>query len=143
MVIHQFKTSELHILFEKVARLLKQKGMLWIKTCSHEDLSKRPFNNEFPAALDINLARYPSIPHLLELASHYSFELTRQVSMCNRFKLSGNEIFQRVEGKHNSTLHLMHQSDLSAGLNLLKTKYNANKYYSFDHFHTLLELTKN
>ncbi|MBF4987673.1 bifunctional 2-polyprenyl-6-hydroxyphenol methylase/3-demethylubiquinol 3-O-methyltransferase UbiG [Methylophilus sp. 14] len=142
MVIHQFKPLELPTLFKKIAHALKPEGRLWIKTCSHKDLSKRPFNDEFPSALKINIERYPSIECLVELAIKYGFECSRQESICNEFNLSGNEILQRFKGKHNSTLYLMSEGDVAAGLSLLETKYDKHKDYSFTHSHTLLEFKK-
>lgn len=142
MMIHQIKAYNFEKLFQDIYLKLKPNGVFWIKTCSHQDLYRRPFNKYFPSSLNINSERYPEISSLNSLIISNKYELLRETNICDQYNLKGFEILNRFKDKHNSTLHLLSDNEFKNGLNMIQKDYNPEKTFTISHYHTLLEFIK-
>lgn len=72
IMIQQLSKEERIKAFKEAYRVLKNNGMLIIKTCSHEDLKYRFTAKFFPKTLEIDKARYPEITELRNELSNFS-----------------------------------------------------------------------
>lgn len=142
MMLHQLEKTSLLKLFPNLFMSLKKKGLLWIKTCSMTDLAHRPLNKYFPSALELNMNRYPRISQLESLILKAGFKESRNYVVKNNYELKGSDIITRVKEKHNSTLHLIPETEFHKGLSEIESFYNTNENYRFEHSHTLLEFQK-
>ena len=142
MMIQQIPNEQLSLLLNQISHIIKPNGLLWIKSCSHDDLNNRPFDDYFPSAYKINTNRYPKISALKENLGNLSFTCARSIVKSNKFKLSGFDLISRFSMKHNSTLFLIPDNEFSTGLEQMKEKYSNNNEYEFTNYHTLLEFKK-
>lgn len=143
LMVQQIGISDLEKVFSEAYRVLNPSGLVWMKTCSHEDLVKRPFGDYFPSAIDINLQRYPKIDDLIDQLSTLGFKLTRKKSIKNIYQMKGVDLIERFTQKHNSTLHLIPAGEYDEGMLKMKSVYNSCKLFTFEHYHTLIEFQKN
>lgn len=142
MMLHQIPKEELSVALAESLRALRDRGHLWIKTCSHSDLARRPFNQLFPEALQINEVRYLDTHVLIELLEEIGFTLMRQAEMEDSYQMTGAEIKKRLSAKHNSTLFLMSEAGFQRGIERAEGTLIDEQPYELSHFHTLLEFQK-
>ena len=142
MMLHQLSAAGTKKAIEQAHVVLVPRGRIWIKTCSHDDMRKRPFNDVFPSALKVNQNRYPPISDLRRLFFHHGFKPIRRITARDGYELTGAELLARFSLKHNSTLHLIPADEFTEGLRVLSSKFAANILYRFEHSHTLLEFMK-
>lgn len=72
IMIQQLSKKERIKAFKEAHRVLKTNGILFIKTCSHEDLQYRFTAKFFPKTLEIDKTRYPDITELRNELSIFS-----------------------------------------------------------------------
>jgi len=142
MMLQQIDSFAMKVLFNNMNKVLKKDGKIWIKTCSQADLDRRPFYDFFPSALNLNVSRYPTIRKLLEVAKSYEFFCLRKTCKCNNYSIIGADLLSRFRKKHNTTLHLLSQKELDMGLMMMEKRFNPSEQYSFQHYHTLIELSR-
>jgi len=142
MMLQQIDDYGIEGLFDNINTVLRGKGKIWIKTCSKTDLERRPFNEFFPTALSLNDLRYPTIGKLLEIAKSYGFSCLRKTSKCNQYSIVGTDLLSRFREKHNTTLHMLPEKEFEMGVTMMEKQFHPSELYSFQHFHTLLELAR-
>ncbi|HEY8943758.1 MAG TPA: class I SAM-dependent methyltransferase, partial [Polyangiaceae bacterium] len=99
-------------------RVLKPAGEICVVTDSEEMIRNRfPLAEYFPETVHADLARYPAIGHLRELADLAGFRVWRQTETTTRRLLSSVEAY---EAKAFSVLHLISSSSFDVGLARLR-----------------------
>jgi ubiquinone/menaquinone biosynthesis C-methylase UbiE len=142
LMLHQLNEKQIEQLSCKIYSILNHGGVVWVKTCSHLDLYRRPFNDYYPSSYSLNVNRYPDISKLNQIFDNYGFKSKRETNICDKYFLKGSDIIKRFEGKHNSTLHLIPEHEFTAGLMRMKMDFSEEENYSFSHYHTLIEYIK-
>ncbi|MCP4583809.1 MAG: methyltransferase domain-containing protein [candidate division Zixibacteria bacterium] len=142
MMLHQIDSCELEVLFDNIDEVLRKHGSIWIKTCSLADLERRPFNDYFPTALEVNASRYPTIRKLLNTVQYHDFYCSRQTNKCNQYSILGSDLLSRFREKHNTTLHMLPENEFEIGMAMMEERFDPREQYSFQHYHTLIELTR-
>jgi ubiquinone/menaquinone biosynthesis C-methylase UbiE len=95
-------------------RVLKGGGLLCIVTDSHEIIRTRaPLAIYFPETIPADLARYPAVEKLRELAESAGFGQWRETLVATETTVSSLEAY---ETKAFSVLHLIPQASFDAGL---------------------------
>lgn len=139
MMLHQLDSKQTENALIEAVRVAKKGGNAWIKTCSHDDLSVRPFTDLFPGTLRINRRRYKPIEELIEMFLRQDLSLLRFETVIDRYELTGREIVSRTEARHNSTLFFLSDEEFELGLAGLRCQYDLDVTYQLSHQHTLLE----
>ncbi|AUG55902.1 class I SAM-dependent methyltransferase [Thalassospira marina] len=139
MMLHQLSASQFKTAMAEATRVLRIGGHIWIKTCSLDDLAVRPFTDLFPSTLEINAKRYQKIDELIRVIKRSGAQLKRMETLVNHYEMSGAQIIDRTQARHNTTLFLMKDEEFRAGLEGLKMRYKRNENYQLSHQHTLLE----
>lgn len=107
LVLHQLAEPDRLEAIRECFRVLQPGGALFIKTCSHEDLARRPFADFFPSALAINLARYPPIELLVGELQRSGFDNVRVGATYSEESIAPAALLKSVALRHNSTLPLI------------------------------------
>jgi ubiquinone/menaquinone biosynthesis C-methylase UbiE len=114
MVIHhvQDKSGAL----KEMRRVLGPKGACLIVTMTHEQLAQGPGTRFFPKALEIDLARFPDLPVVIDILKQVGFEQVESHDVVLFPARSPVEYLEGVCRKHSSTLWLLPESDYRRGL---------------------------
>lgn len=139
MMLHQLSGDQFKTAMAEAARVLHVGGRIWIKTCSLDDLAARPFTDLFPSTLEINSVRYQKINEITRIIGANGARLQRSKTLVDHYKLSGAQIIDRTEARHNSTLFLLDDDEFHTGLEGLRVRYERDSFYQLSHQHTLLE----
>ena len=138
LVIQLLSPEERKKAFFGAYRVLKKDGIFIIKTCSHDDLRKRPFNDVFPSSLPINLKRYPDIPIIKNNLEEIGFEILDVIPTYTEQELKTSELLDSIKNKHNTTLALLPNEEFITGYRSLVKKYEKNKNIRIPHRHTII-----
>lgn len=140
MMIHQLSDLRRQQAFAEMARVLVSHGTFVIKTCSHADLEKRPFNQYFPSSLIVNRKRYPDIPDLTARLTQIGFKITDIVSTSTEEEIKTEDLLNSVRSKHNTTLSLISPLEFQQGYQTLIDEFSNNEMMTIPHHHTLIIL---
>jgi SAM-dependent methyltransferase len=138
LVIHQVPTEDRTKLIEESWRVLKAKGKLIIKTCSFDDLRKRPFNSFFPSGLKINLKRYPDIPYIERQLKESGFSNVDVIPTYTEELFEKNELLSSIKHKHNTTLNLIPAEEFNKGYDEIEMFYADQDQIRLPHYHTMI-----
>lgn len=116
LMLHQIAREQLPVLLAEVYRILRGRGTLGIKTCSHLDLSTRWVENYFPSAARVNLQRYPSIERLRDELAAAGFLVESVIPTLTVLSISTRELLVAVVERHNTTLRMIPPDEFDAGL---------------------------
>lgn len=125
LMLHHLSSKERLKAFSEVNRVLRNGGVLIIKTCSKEDLSHRLTSIFFPKLFEFDLKRYPKIETIVqELGEYFS------VSMINsKIYLSTDkeETIHKFSMRKSSNLGMLSDEQLSAGIAKMRDYYALNQ----------------
>ncbi len=142
MMLHQIEKNLVESAFKEAQRVLKKESAIWIKTCSYDDLERRPLNDLFPSSLKINQHRYLDIPELDKKLMNCGFVQSRSINIANSVDLRGDELIGRISARHNSTLYLLPETEFNNGMRRILEEFPTHLTHHFTHYHTLLEYRK-
>ena len=138
LMIHQLQPSERKQFFSECRRVLTNSGTLLIKTCSHNDLRKRPLSEYFPSSLGINMGRYPDIPEICLELKAAGFTSPTVIPTHTQVALDSDDLLRSIEKKHNTTLSLIPQEEFAHGVEMLRKAVGEMGTFVLDHYHTIL-----
>ncbi|HEX8000863.1 MAG TPA: class I SAM-dependent methyltransferase [Pyrinomonadaceae bacterium] len=142
LVIHQLTLAERTQCIEESHRVLKPKGKLFIKTCSHDDLRRRPFNPFFPSSLTVNLNRYPDIDKLNDDLRKSGFNIIEVHPTFTEEFLDKGELLSSVRNKHNTTLTLIPKEEFETGCIEMERAFVDQDKICVPHYHTIIVVEK-
>ena len=102
-------------------RVLKTKGVLIIKTCSHEDLQYRFTAKFFPKTLAIDEARYPDIEELKEELSNFAKIDTENVSII--IEKSKEKYLEQYRKRGTSNFSFLSDEEICEGIKKFEETY--------------------
>lgn len=137
MMIHQLSSRTRQMLWRAAHGILYRDGLVWIKTCSHDDLKNRPLGQYFPSALSINLSRYPDTPALEEELADAQFDVVEVTPTQSDDRIPTEQLLQSVEQRHNTTMALLPQDEFKEGLARLRRECDGRDYL-LSHHHTII-----
>jgi len=142
LMLHQLSDNERNQTLGEVYRVLKNNGTLIIKTCTHDDLRKRPFNDIFPTGLKINLSRYPDIEILKQELENFGYRLAEKINTFSVQSLETSKLLYSIKNKHNSTMALIPTDEFEKGYRFLENSMQSNEFTQIPHHHTILVARK-
>lgn len=138
MMLHQLSKSERQCALVECRRLLNSGGVCFVKTASHDDLRRRPFNDYFPSALMRNLKRYPSVEQLAEEMAEVGLDVSRIENTHSELQLPTSRFLDAVRRRHNTTLAVLPEEEFRSGLAALEGDFASRKDVLVPHYHTLI-----
>lgn len=121
MMIHHLTAKERKLAFDEIFRVLKDNGILIIKTASHEDLKYRISSRFFPETLDIDLKRYPAIEILKsELYKFKSIQIEKVISIST---FNRDEMACKLSLRRTSNLGMLSENALKEGISRFTEAY--------------------
>jgi len=104
----------------RVHRTLAPRGRLAILTFPHRHFIETQLSEFFPGIARIDLARFPSVPHLIGLLRTNGFQHIRCDEVRGSESADAQQWIQRVERKYLSTFHLLRDEEFARGLHAMK-----------------------
>ena len=138
LVLHQLDRHARTALFREANRTLKGEGKVILKTCSHKDLSKRPFTSYFPSGLKINLTRYPDISELAEGMKSGGFHNVQVLHTYSEEILDKQDVLSSIRQKHNTTLALIPTLEFEEGCVEMERAFAKEDEICVPHHHTIV-----
>ncbi len=118
-VIHHI--PHIDIMFSEVCRVLNANAKVCIVTQSHRQIDKRPITSFFPATAQVDKARYPDIPQIVESASAQNLAFLKAEALHEDKPILLDEAFLAlVKIKGYSMLRLISENDYQVGLQRLE-----------------------
>lgn len=136
MMIHHLTAKERELAFDEIFRVLKEKGVLIIKTASHEDLKYRISSRFFSEALDIDLNRYPNIDILKnELSKFEKIQMQKTISVSSFNK---NEMVRKLAMRRTSNLGMLSEDALRKGIARFEDTYQNQEIIQKENHNTFI-----
>lgn len=121
IMIHQLTKEERIKAFKEVYRVLKENGILIIKTCSHNDLTYRYAAKFFPKTLDVDKLRYPDIKELKEELSIFpQVEIIPSTIIVEKSK---EEFLEQYRKRGTSNFSFLTEKEIEEGISLFSETY--------------------
>lgn len=125
IVIQQMSKEERIKVFHEAYRVLKSKGMLIIKTCSHDDLNYRFTAKFFPKTLEIDKARYPDIDELKnELSMFFEIEVEQSSIIVEKSK---EKYINQYKNRGTSNFSFLTNEEIDEGIKRFEKTYKNQK----------------
>jgi len=125
IVIQQMSKEERIKVFLEAYRVLKSKGMLIIKTCSHDDLNYRFTAKFFPKTLEIDKARYPDIDELKnELSMFFEIEVEPSSIIVEKSK---EKYINQYKNRGTSNFSFLTDEEIDEGIKRFEKTYKNQK----------------
>ncbi len=112
-VIHYI--ADLGMFFQENHRVLRRDGLALTVTDSEEDIRERAMCRYFPEIVEIELQRYPPIPHILNQMKQAGFFECWVGHARRDFRMDWNH-FERFKNKAYSSLRLISEGNYQAGM---------------------------
>ncbi len=144
LVLQQLNPANRIDAIREAGRVTRRGGFLTVKTCSHDDLRKRPFQELFPSALGINLRRYPDIPELVQQidSAEAGFGNPIIIPTFSELTTTIEQFLFSVQTQCNTTLALLPKGEFQAGRNALRRSLANAETVRIPHYHTILVVPK-
>lgn len=136
MMIHHLSAKERKLAFNEIFRVLKEKGVLIIKTASHEDLKYRISSRFFPEALDIDLNRYPNIKTLENELSKFKNIQTEKIISVSSF--NKKEMVRKLSMRRTSNLGMLSEEELRKGIARFEEAYQSQEIVEKENHNTFI-----
>ena len=135
LMLHHLSNEERLKAFSEVDRVLRDGGVLVIKTCSTEDLSHRLTSIFFPELFELDSKRYPEIATIVyELSEYFSVSLVSSKIFISTDK---EETIHKFSMRKSSNLGTLSDEQLSNGIAKMSAFYACSKTidrYSYNTF---------
>lgn len=138
-VIHHLKSPE--IFFKNLYDHISHGGTLCIGCEFSEGLDKKFTSLYFPAALDIDRARYPSYEKIHTILQSLGFIDIEMVHINDEEPFT-SELFAQAKTKSHSILRLLSQENFNAGLVRMTQDYESGKLKTATRNYTLIAVRK-
>jgi ubiquinone/menaquinone biosynthesis C-methylase UbiE len=102
--------------FGETRRILGPGGRAVVATFAPESLDRFWISRVFPAIVGIDLARFPTEARLTGELADAGFDTVRARRLTQAGRLERREALERIRGRYISTLHLLDEEELTAGL---------------------------
>jgi hypothetical protein len=120
LMIHQLDADERRRMLAESRRILRDGGVLMIKTCTEDDLRARWVENFFPSALPFNMRRYPVIEKLEAEFVAEGFALRSIIRSRTLPVISTSSLLVSVKARHNTTLASLSSAEFEDGYERLR-----------------------
>ena len=100
----------------EVYRTLCNNGRVGIRYLSHEQLYQDPLYRFFPAALEIDLQRAPSLSEIRALLQHAGFICIEEKILCQTRAESAQEYLNKLRNRYTSSLALLSEEEYQCGV---------------------------
>ena len=140
MMLHHLNQKERRLAFEEIYRVLKDDGMLIIKTASHEDLKYRISSRFFPEALQIDLERYPTIEVIQNELSKYKKITVKHTVSTSSF--NKGEMLHKLSLRRTSNLGMLSDESLDQGINRFMQTYQNQEIIEKENHNTFIIVQK-
>jgi 8-oxo-dGTP diphosphatase len=120
LMIHQLDADERRRMLAESRRILRDGGVLMIKTCTEDDLRARWVENFFPSALPFNMRRYPVIEQLEAEFVAEGFALRSIIRSRTLPVISTSSLLVSVKARHNTTLASLSSAEFEDGYERLR-----------------------
>lgn len=125
LMLHHLSQEDRLNAFSEINRVLRNDGVLVIKTCSKSDLSQRLTSIFFPEIFELDLKRYPDIATIVqELEAYFSVSLVNSKIFISTDK---EETIHKFSMRKSSNLGMLSDEQLSIGLAKMKDYYALNQ----------------
>lgn len=104
-----------------IHRALGPGGRLVIWTSSHRQIRQFILGRYFPSLVSIDLQRFPAVPLLLAELDAAGFSGIRRLAVRRRESVEKRGFVERVRNRYISTLSLISDAELEAGVRALET----------------------
>ena len=136
MILHQVAAGERQLVLTEIRRVLRPSRNLILKTCTHDDLRKRPLAKWFPSSLDINLQRFPSDQRLKAALAGSGFELIMTWSTESASAFPVDVLLNMLRARPSSSLRLVPDEEYVDGLERFERAHKDEMSVSLPHYHT-------
>jgi SAM-dependent methyltransferase len=136
MILHQVAACERQLVLTEIRRTLRPAGNLILKTCTHEDLRRRPLTKWFPSSLKINLERFPSDQDIKWILTESGFGLIKTWSTESVSIFPTDVLISMLETRPSSSLRLVPEAEYADGLKRFDKAHEHEVYISLAHYHT-------
>jgi ubiquinone/menaquinone biosynthesis C-methylase UbiE len=118
--------------YQEAYRVLKKGGKLCTVTDSEWIIRNRqPLSTYFPESVEIELKRYPRIPHLRDLMKQVGFGSINEKTVEFRYDLKDIQLYQ---DKASSALHLIPEKAFNKGISLMKRELQCGPIPSVSYY---------
>ena len=136
MMIHHLTDEERQMAFDEVYRILREDGILIIKTASHEDLKYRISSSFFPEAFQIDLERYPAIETIQEeLVKFKKYWIKHSISTTSFNK---EDMKHKLSMRRTSNLGMLSENALQVGINRFIETYQNQEIIEKENYNTFI-----
>lgn len=131
-VIHH--VTNLVIMFNEFARVLKPEGKICIITESYKQIESRFWMRFFPTAITAEKERYPDVDDIIVIAESCGLKhIKTDVSDKRRTHKISKEFVELAENKGFSMFNLISETDYRAGFEKLKAAYENGEIQDYTH----------
>ena len=114
MVVHNFGEDERQALLAEIYRILNDGGRLLVLTNSHARMARSLWTH-FPGFLEIDYARFPNLPTLVNDMKAAGFSTGHKSVRKKMGSIRTDDYLRKVSGKYLSTLRIMDDSTFNDG----------------------------
>jgi SAM-dependent methyltransferase len=118
--------------FAEAYRVLGQGGRLAIATFDPAHFERYWLNRFFPSLEAIDRARFPDPPALQQELESAGFASVRLTALSQRAEIGREEALERVRGRFISTLQLLDDEELEAGLERMEAELPEQNEYGLE-----------
>ncbi len=132
-----------HMLFSQIHKILKNNGILFVLTISHDQLNKRPWNKFFKEAFNVQCSRFPHINNLIQIAqSNKLYHENTIIIEEQRTEFIPRSFLNIAKNKEYSFFYLISEEDYRNGISLLQKAIEQKQTWEYIHGETMLIFKK-
>lgn len=136
MSLHQVAQDSQDSALSEIARVLRPGGSLLIKTCTHDDLRRRPLAKWFPSSLSVNLRRFLDDADLRKSMSGSGLVVVEEWSTETASSFGGAQLLAALETRPSSSLKLVPDEEYERGLAEFRQSIDPDSSVDLSHYHT-------
>ncbi|MHA1934669.1 MAG: class I SAM-dependent methyltransferase [Candidatus Thorarchaeota archaeon] len=135
-VVHHL--SDVESTLQEMQRVVSSQGASCIVTQSHEQIAERMTSKFFPATIEIDQERYPSIGELESSLRHAGFEKTTPRTYKFAPVRLGRDYLETVEKRGYSMLHKISDDEYDEGLTQLRKALAQEHHFDYSAGYTFV-----
>lgn len=136
MMIHQLDEFELNLAFKEVVRVLKPGGIVIIKTCFEDDISKRITSRYFPTCFEFDMKRFPPKDKLINIHKDLVLTNCNQISIISKIPIK--ILIEKFRLRGASNIGMLSEEELEQGIFNLQSQYINDEIVSLEFDNTFL-----